>query len=393
MRRRLFAGCASMVGASFLILLFTRYAGAALSVGDNFNEKLLHDSVTRYYDVYVPPSCAGKSAVPLLVELHGLGGNKTVERENRWWRAIADSEGIIVAYPLGRYGTGGPPPEGFNHVPGKPPQAWDVGGPSWNARICCGSAAEIGVDDVGFIRAMVSAISAGAKVDTTRIYATGVSNGGAMAHRLGCEAADRFAAVAPVAFPLNFYPVGTAVPNPACDPGRPLPIIMFLGLTDGIVPYAGGTLGPIEPNVTVESAATSFKYYRDINRCAGTKPDRTMRSGNSMCEAYVNCGAGAEVTLCSIRSNAPGNPVIPGTAGHFLYLNPDVNIARLAWDFLSRFSSPDTDSDGLADWVETNMGTFVSAAGTGTDPNKLDADGDVTADGVKVLKGTDANDP
>ncbi len=55
--------------------------------------------------------------------------------------------------------------------------------------------------------------------------------------------------------------------------------------------------------------------------------------------------------------------------------------------------SPDTDSDGLPDTVETGTGVFVSARNTGTDPNKPDTDGDGTSDGIEVLYGTDPNDP
>lgn len=51
-------------------------------------------------------------------------------------------------------------------------------------------------------------------------------------------------------------------------------------------------------------------------------------------------------------------------------------------------SSNDTDGDGLADGVETNTGTFVSASDTGTDPNDPDTDDDGLADGVETNTGT-----
>ena len=51
-------------------------------------------------------------------------------------------------------------------------------------------------------------------------------------------------------------------------------------------------------------------------------------------------------------------------------------------------SSNDADGDGLADGVETNTGTFVSASDTGTDPNDPDTDDDGLADGVETNTGT-----
>ncbi len=58
------------------------------------------------------------------------------------------------------------------------------------------------VDDLGFISALLDTLMADYPVDPRRIYATGMSNGGKMTHRLGIERASRFAAVAPVVVTL-----------------------------------------------------------------------------------------------------------------------------------------------------------------------------------------------
>ena len=87
---------------------------------------------------------------------------------------VGERETFIVAYPDG------------------------VGG-SWNALHETGEAEALGVDDVGFVDALIAKLSARYMVDPDRIYATGMSNGGFFAHRLGCERSDRFAAIAAVA--------------------------------------------------------------------------------------------------------------------------------------------------------------------------------------------------
>lgn len=51
----------------------------------------------------------------------------------------------------------------------------------------------------------------------------------------------------------------------------------------------------------------------------------------------------------------------------------------------------DSDSDGLADWVETNTDTFTDAYDTGSDPNDSDSDDDGISDGDEVDNLTDPN--
>src|SRR5690606_14996971 len=108
-----------------------------------------------------------------VVVLQGDGLSALQMAQRTGFTALAEKDGFIVAYPVG---TG--------HIP------------SWNGGKCCGYAERKAVDDVGFIRNMVSAITKDYAVDKTRIYAVGLSAGGAMAHRLACEMSSTFAAVA-----------------------------------------------------------------------------------------------------------------------------------------------------------------------------------------------------
>ncbi len=74
-------------------------------------------------------------------------------------------------------------------------------------------------------------------VDTTKIYATGISNGGFMSSRLGCELSNRIAAIAVDAATME---ATTIAPN--CNPGRPVPVIYIHGTTDPLVPFTGGQM-------------------------------------------------------------------------------------------------------------------------------------------------------
>ena len=87
--------------------------------------------------------------------------------------------------------------------------------------------------DVVFISDLIDTLSAEYNIDPARIYANGLSNGGGMSFLLGCALSDRIAAIGGVA---GAY----ALPLEDCLPSRPVPMIIFHGTVDAIVPYLGG---------------------------------------------------------------------------------------------------------------------------------------------------------
>ncbi|MCB9611537.1 MAG: prolyl oligopeptidase family serine peptidase [Sandaracinus sp.] len=121
---------------------------------------------------------------------------------------MAEREGFVVVYP-----------DGTGTIP------------TWNAGGCCGSAVRDDVNDVGFVAAILDRLEGELCLDRDRVFATGMSNGGMMSHRLGCELSERFAAVAPVAGTLMFD---------ACTPTRPVHVMHVHGSDDGHVPWEGG---------------------------------------------------------------------------------------------------------------------------------------------------------
>src|SRR4029077_11358983 len=64
---------------------------------------------------------------------------------------------------------------------------------TWNGGNCCGYAMLNNVDDVSFVRALLSDLERVVAIDPKRVYATGISNGGIMAYRLASELSDRIA--------------------------------------------------------------------------------------------------------------------------------------------------------------------------------------------------------
>jgi polyhydroxybutyrate depolymerase len=173
------------------------------------------------------------------------------------------------------------------------------------------------VDDVGFTRAILDTAESMLCIDTKRIFVTGMSNGGFMSHRLGCELADRIAAIAPVAGVLGVTP---------CTPSRPMPVMHFHGTADTLVPYNG------DPTNGFISVPDSFAGWAMRDQCQGT-PVETFNKVDSSCSSYTNCAGGAEVTLCTVQNGGhtwPGGPTIP-----YGYTTPYLNATDAMWTFFA----------------------------------------------------------
>lgn len=162
----------------------------------------------RTATLVLPTSYRPGTPIPLVLGFHGgLGGPRVFEAQTRL-TACAERSNFAVCYPSGT---------GFGQAL------------TWNAGTCCGYAQRFSIDDVGFVRRLVSEIQASYSIDPKRIYAAGFSNGAMLCYRLACEAPELFAAVGVVSgsLPPMFTP-------------KPMPLIAFHGLRDMNCPYAGG---------------------------------------------------------------------------------------------------------------------------------------------------------
>jgi polyhydroxybutyrate depolymerase len=170
--------------------------------------------------------------------------------------------------------------------------------PSWNAGACCGAAASSNTDDVQFASDLIDELERRLCVDPARVFSTGMSNGGFLSHRLGCELADRIAAIGPVAGVMGID---------ACDPARPIPVIHFHGTSDTVVPYTGSTA------LGFRSVADTIDGWAERNGCTGDL-EPLSENGDSRCEQVAGCPAGAEVILCTVEAGGhtwPGGTPVP----------------------------------------------------------------------------------
>ena len=270
--------------------------------------------------------------VPLVINLHGGGGDAKGQVVTAAMERIADEKGFAVAYPqgLGRSLLG--------HTFGL-----------WNAGKCCGRSALDGVDDVGFIATLIDRLVSESGIDRARIYATGFSNGAMLSYRLACELSDKIAAIAPVAGQGMFK---------ECAPKRVVPTLHLHGTADPCAPYTGGDadggcwrkITRMAPAMKIlyEPVPEFFASWRKLHGVGG-KPRTSYRNGAATCVAH---GAGpAEMELCTSQGGGhawPGGthgPICdkPGSRRCRKYveivgpLSNDVNASRRMLDFFSRF--------------------------------------------------------
>ncbi len=286
------------------LLIPAASALAAFTTGDNVRN-LVHDGTSREYNVFAPPGYDGGTPFPVVISFHGAGSDRVQEQVVSGWDDLAtETQDFLAVFPLGT--PSNPPGDGY----------------TWNAGVCCGEAVALNVDDVGFVSAMVAAIIAEGNIDASRIYVTGISNGGAMTQRMACEAADLFAAAAPLAFPTPYVDFATE-----CTPSQNMPVLGFMGLTDIVVPYENGTFG---------GAVESFESWRAKNGCDGPEAIEIQTPlGGSDCQIDTSCSTGKNVGLCSV-TGSDLDPPFDTFNGHILYINDDgISIPTLAWNFFN----------------------------------------------------------
>lgn len=199
------------------------------------------DGYLRRWITYVPSTYDENQAYPLIVAMHGGANRAESFAGDSKWHEAAEKYGLIVIFPQA-YPC---PLPAFGWIPV----------PVWNQYIVTPGNPP---DDVGFIRQIIVKTKEQYNIDSARVYATGHSNGAGMTWRLGLDAPELFAAIAPAGWTISAVPGGQSVPSLE----NPLPVWLFMGEYDqmGADSFKSGN-----PN------DTCLKYWADRNGFDYTK--------------------------------------------------------------------------------------------------------------------------
>ncbi|MCB0996570.1 MAG: glutaminyl-peptide cyclotransferase, partial [Acidimicrobiales bacterium] len=272
---------------------------------------LVSGGLERSYRRFVPTG-AGSEPMPLVLNFHGFTSTADQQADNSGFEELGEREGVIVVHPQGSV------------LPSLGLTYWNIGlgdavGPD-------------AVDDVAFVSELLDTLEAELCVDPSRVYATGLSNGGYFSGLLACELADRFAAVAGVA--AIFHPDG-------CAPSRMIPVLELHGTADIVVPFEGGDsvlAGSLLAD-TAEDPATAalidaffgmsmpgeMAEWALADGCDGTEPPLDAVAEQVSVRRFTGCEVSVEHYV-----------IDGGTHTWFTLDNGGIDATATVWEFLTR---------------------------------------------------------
>jgi polyhydroxybutyrate depolymerase len=266
---------------------------------------LQHDGETRVYDVYIPVNYSPSENLPLILNMHGFGGNSQSQASYTEFNSIADTARFIVVYPQGLV------------------RQIDTGQTAahWNAYF------GTDVDDKGFLTKLIDLIINQYSIDESRVYAIGWSNGGYMAYRLACELSNRIAAVASVTGSMVFQQL------PNCLPTNAVSVIHIHGTNDETVSYNGSAR-----SLAVSEVITTWV---EKNNCLESGvveenlPDLDPNDNSTVSKfEYNTCTLNTDVHLYKVTGGGhtwPGASIDRPELG---VTNRDIKASAVIWNFL-----------------------------------------------------------
>ena len=255
---------------------------------------LVHDNIDRFYYLYQPSNLDTNSSIAVLFALHGYGSSAMTHFNYTNYEPIANENNFIVVYPQGTTSNG------LN-------THWNNGG--WTSK----STAK----DIEFIDSVIDYIKNKIAIDETRIYSSGMSNGGYMSYHLACNLDNTFAAVVSVTGSMT----NDTFDN--CAPSHPTAAMQIHGVQDLTVPYLGSGWS--------KSIDDVIDYWVRYNSCS-TDPERVIKYSNQT--DYINFD-----TYGSCVNNVNVKLILHSGMGHnwpFIQ-NYNIDASQEVWDFVSKY--------------------------------------------------------
>lgn len=294
-------------------LLFLSSCNKDNTVEFRFVEQVDIDGFRRDYIIKLPENYyLNKDARPLVIGLHGTGGNAVQFEKAYGFEQKGNEEGFITIYANGVEKTDG---IGLLNIR------------TWNAGSCCDFAMYNNVNDVKFISTLIDNISNRFNVNRKKVYVTGMSNGGMMAYRLAAELPNKIAAAAIVSGDM-------VAPKDESRQGI-VPILHIHAIPDTKVPFAGGVgIGGYD----FPPAMDGINYWVKRNDCS--KDPVTIQYEGYEVSSWSNSN-GVVLVQCYLTNDgghAWPSSAVQGRRGD----TPStvINATNIIWDFCNQFELP-----------------------------------------------------
>jgi len=316
----------------FTLLLVTTITQAAINKQPGWHEHhITHDGLARYFSYYIPSQLKPNPDVVLLFH----GGTQSMRKILRKraggtqeWQSLAEKSGFLLLLP-----------NGVNVKTG------DTKGDkqNWNdCRIAVkGNNSSSTADDVGFVDQLLDWSVINFKINESRVYVTGASNGGMMSLRLITELSSRITAAAVF---IAHQPEKTDCRKPT----KPIPLLMMSATDDPLMLWQGGQIRGDGPMIM--SAHDTLEYWLQVNK-ADKEKQKTRQLAN------INKKDDSVIIQTIYPANTGGQPVWfykIQDAGHTMpskkhkvpfiarllvgSQNKDLEATHEAWRFLQQFS-------------------------------------------------------
>jgi polyhydroxybutyrate depolymerase len=304
----------------------------------NQRENIEVDGASRWYLLNLPatttpspvPVVAGSPGRPrpLVIDFHGLAEGATIHSDTTGFGTLGQQDGFIAVFPNG---TGSP-------------VHWDT-------------TAQTGNQDLDFVSAMLQQLESTQCIDTSRVYASGFSDGSFFVSLLACTMSNRFAAIAAVS--------GLQLDKP-CRTTRPVPILTFHGTADPILYFNGGigtgtldkVLGSKSPAGSGTSGSTTTTtlpkadlhgpgYPATVQAWAvkdGCDPHSTdTRQSSQVIVRRYACPAGTDVEFYIVLGGGhawPGSAFSREISSLTGFTTFQIDATHTIWSFFQRFTLP-----------------------------------------------------
>ncbi len=306
--------------STLLLLPITNHmVSSNVASNARFSPSIEIDGLNRSYTLHTPTGDHEKEMYPLIIALHGGGGTaKSMIRLTQGrFNKIADRDGAFVVYPEAvrrHWNEGRDLPISFAH--------------------------RNNVNDVGFIRKLITSLVNNYPIDPERVFVTGMSNGGLMAYKLACAMPELITAIAPVTATIPTDILAE------CSNVEGTGLMIVNGTEDPYMPYHGGTISILgmDRGEVISTGKTVHHWLRQ-NGCQVHSEKKMMPNTvhhdktTATQYFYSDCTSGVKVALYRVEG---GGHTWPGGRQYQRKesvgkTSKDFNACEEIWQFFERF--------------------------------------------------------